>query len=90
MLLRYGSNPTDQTGLLLHALAEAMQLETGLAGELLQTPGIFEPLVTDTWLKWLWLDCLRYQITIQTDLPLIPPHRLQDIELMRVFTTYGY
>jgi len=51
MLLRYGSNPREQTGLLLRALAEAMQLETGLAGELMQTPGIFEPLVTETWLK---------------------------------------
>jgi len=51
MLLRYGSNSREQTGLLLRALAEAMQLETRLAGELMQTPGIYEPLVMDTWLK---------------------------------------
>jgi len=51
MLLHYGSSPSEQTGLLLRALAKAMQLETRLAGELMQTPGIFEPLVTDTWLK---------------------------------------
>jgi len=51
MLLQYGSSPREQTGLLLQALAEAMQLETGLTGELMQTPGIFEPLVMDTWLK---------------------------------------
>jgi len=90
MLLRYGSNCTDPTGILLQALAKAMQLETGIAGELLQTPGIFEPLITDTWLKRLWLDCLRYQITVQTDLPQLTPRRLQDIELMQVFVTYGY
>ncbi len=51
MLLCYGSSPSEQTGLLLRALAKAMQLETGLASEPMQTPGIFEPLVTDTWLK---------------------------------------
>jgi len=90
LLMRYGSHPTDHTGLLLRAVAEAMQLETGIVGELLQTSGIFAPLVTDTWLKRLWLDCLRYHIEIQTDLPTIPPRRLQDIELMRVFTNNGY
>ncbi len=90
MMLCCGSNPKDQTGFLLRALAEVMQLETGIAGELLKTPGIFAPLVTDTWLKRVWLDCLRYQIKIQTDLPLIQPRRLHDIEIMRVFTNYGY
>jgi len=90
MLLKYGFNHRDQTGLLLRALAEAMQLETGLAGEPMQTPGIFEPLIMDTWLKRLWLDCLCYQISIHTDLQILQPPRLQDIELMHVFAQYGY
>jgi len=51
MLLRYGNCPSEQTGVLLCALAKAMQLETGLTGEPMQTPGIFEPLVMKTWLK---------------------------------------
>jgi len=90
MLLRFGPNPKDPTGLLLRALVEAMQLETGLVGEPLQTSGIFEPLVTDTWLKRLWLDCLWYQINIHTSLSLLQPRWLHDIELMRLFATHGY
>jgi len=90
MLLRYGPNHGDPTSLLLRAVAEAMQLETGIAGELLQTPGNFEPLVTDTWLKRLWLDCLLYQINIYTDIQILRPQRQQDIELMRIFAQYGY
>jgi len=53
MLLRYGQCLHEQTGILLRALAEAMQLETGLGIEPLQTPGIFKPLIMNTWLKRL-------------------------------------
>ncbi len=90
MLLRHGRCLSEQTGILLRALTKAMQFETGLAIEPLQTPGIFEPLITNTWLKCLWLDCLHYQIVIQTDLSLAQPHWVHDIELMCIFAQHGY
>jgi len=90
MLLWFGSCQDNQTGTLLRALAEQMKLETGLVGEPLSTPGLYTPLVMDTWLKRLWLDCLRYQIEIQTDLHQLTPPRTQDVELMRLFVNYGY
>jgi len=90
MLLGHGHSCSSQMGILLRALAESMQLETGLAIEPFQTPKIFESLITNTWLKRLWLDCLRYQIDIQTDLPIAQPNRGQDVELMRAFASYGY
>jgi len=90
MLLCHGQCLSEQTGILLWALTKAMQLEMGLAIEPLQTLGIFEPLITNTWLKCLWLDCLHYQIVIQTDLPLAQSHRVHDIELMRTFAQHGY
>jgi len=90
MLLRHGSCLGDQTGVLLHALTKLMQLETGLVSKPLTTPGIFQPLVTDTWLKRLWLDCLHYQIEIHMDLPQVQPPWSQDIELMRIFVNNGY
>jgi len=68
MLLRHGPCASKQTRLLIRALVEAMQLETRLAVEPMQTPGIFEPLITNTWLKQLWTDCLQYWIHIQMDL----------------------
>ncbi len=80
MLLRHGPCTNEQTGLLIRALTEAMILETGLAGEPMQTPGIFEPLITNTWLKRLWTDCLRYQIHIQMDIRGTEPNRLNNIK----------
>jgi len=76
--------------MLLCALAKAMQLEMGLASELMQTPGIFEPLVTETWLKCLWIDCHCYQISIQTNLLQSQPKWAHDTELMHAFTQHGY
>jgi len=57
MLLWYGLSTVESTGVLLRALAKAMQLEMGLAGEIMETPGIFKPVITPTWLKRLWIDC---------------------------------
>jgi len=90
MLLRHGPGTNEQTGLLIRALAEAMTLETGLAGEPMQMPGIFKPLITNTWLKQLWTDCLHYQIQIQMDLLGTQPNQLNNIELMRAFAQQGY
>jgi len=58
MLLRHSPSASAQTRLLIRALVEAMQLETRMAVEPMQTPGIFEPLITNTWLKQLWTNCL--------------------------------
>jgi len=90
MLLRHGPCASKQTGLLIRALAEAMQLETGLAVEPMQMPCIFEPLITNTWLKQLWTDCLQYWIHIQTDLSHAKPNRLNYIEFMQAFAQQGY
>jgi len=58
MLLHHGLQMEEMTGILIRALAEAMQLEMGLAGEVIATPEVFEHIIMDTWLKWLGLDCL--------------------------------
>jgi len=67
-----------------------MKLEVGLSGEIMMTPGLFESIVTDTWLKQLWLDCLHYGLHIQTDRTEFQPQQSNDIELMRVFAQRGY
>ncbi len=72
------------------SFGQAMKLEMGLVGRVLMTPGLFEPLVTDTWLKWLWLDCLQFGLQIQTDLPELMPNHLHDVELMQVFAQHGF
>jgi len=90
MLLQYSSQLAEMMGILIWALAEAMKLESRLAGEVWATPLTFKALITDTWLKWLWLDLLKYGIMIQTDLLDFTPQWVNDIELMRLFAQNGY
>jgi len=90
MLLQYGLQLAEMMGALIRVSAEAMTLEMGLAGKLLETPGLFEPVITKTWLKWLWLDCLHYGLHIQTNLLEFQPNHSNDMELMRVFAQHGY
>jgi len=90
MLLCYRPQPKETTGMLIQAAAELIQLEVGLSGDIMVIPGLFEPVITDTWLKWLWMDCLQYCLNIQTDLPKFAPHCSQDIELVLIFAQHGY
>jgi len=71
-------------------VAEVMKLEMGLKGEIFDTPPIFECLVTEIWLKILWLDCVKYGLTIQTDLSDFSPPFSNDIELIQLFAQQGF
>jgi len=48
MLLRLGHDVQDTTGILIHANAEVFCLESGLSGELFDTPLLFQDLVNDS------------------------------------------
>jgi len=93
MLLCYGpqsEKTMEMMGILISALAILMMLEVGLVGEIMMTPGLFKPVLTDMWLKQLWIDCLHYGLNIQTDLLEFKPNCSNDIELMQVFAQHGY
>jgi len=64
---------------------ESTKLEMGLLGELFQTPLIFWDLMTGTWIKWLWVDCIHYGIEIFTDIMDFSVSCSGDIELMQLF-----
>jgi len=85
MVLRYGWQTTDTMGVLIWAIMESMKLETGLSGELFNTPLIFWDLMTETWIKQLWVDCIHYGIKIFTNIMDFPVPHSGDIELMRLF-----
>jgi len=90
MVLRYGRQTADTSGVLIQAIMESMKLKMGLLGELFQTPLIFQDLMTDTWIKWLWVDCIHYGIEIFTNImDFMVPHS-SNIELMRLFVENGY
>jgi len=90
ILLCHSLRMDETTRILIRALAEAMQLEMGLAGKVMETPGVFKPVITDTWLKWLWLDCLCYDLHIQMDIQKLQPNCSNDMELMQAFIQHGY
>jgi len=68
---------------------ESTKLEMGLLGELFQTPLIFWDLMTDTWIKWLWVDCIHYGIEIFTDIMDFSVSCSGGIELMWLFVQNG-
>jgi len=55
----------------------------------METPGVFELVITDTWLKQLWLDCLMYDLHIQSNIWQLQPNLSNDMELMWAFVQYG-
>jgi len=79
MVLKYGTQLADMTGILLQASMEDMTLKTGLQGDIL-----------DSWIKSIWLACQQYKIQIHSlphdhDLPCI-----NDIELTHLFLQHSY
>jgi len=89
MLLYCGGQLDDTTGILIWAIMELTKLETGLLGELFQTPLIFWDLMTNTWIKWLWVDCIHYGIEIFTDIMGFSVPQSGNIELMQLFVKNG-
>jgi len=77
-------------GVLIWAIMGSAKLETGLLGELFSTPLIFRDLMTDTWIKQLWVDCVHYGIEIFTNKMDFPVPCSGDIELMRLFVEHGH
>jgi len=90
MLLQYGRQLDDMTGILVWATMESMKIEMGLlAGGNVPNPTHLRDLMTNTWIKWLWVDCIHYDIEIYTDITDFPVPCSRDIELMQLFVQNG-
>jgi len=85
MVLRYRRQTSDTMGVLIQAIMKSTKLKTGLSGESFKTPLIFWDLMTDPWIKQLWVDCIHYGIKIFTDIMDFPVPHSSNIELMRLF-----
>jgi len=72
-ILRYGPDITDPMGILIHATAEAMQLETGFGGELLVAPLSLADHITPSWIKHVWTSTQDCGVTLSTNFTDIPP-----------------
>jgi len=68
MVLWYGRLLDNTTGVLIQTTMESMKPKMGLSGKFFQTPLTFEHLMTDTWIRQLWMDCVHDNIVIFTDI----------------------
>jgi len=67
-----------------------MQLELSLAGEIFDAPTCLQVVVTQSWLKHIWLTGKSFDISMHLGIQHILPLWLGDIELMRIFLQHGY
>ena len=71
-LLKYSNQPPDLTGFLLQATGKAMRLEMGLTGQLFEAPLILADVLTDTWMKHIWMATQQANIHLMMDIPDFP------------------
>jgi len=91
-VLKYGTLLLEMMGILLRAAPplEDMTHEMGLQGELFNMPLEVQHLVTESWIKNIWLACQQYKIQIQMlqhepNLPCI-----NDIKITHLFLQNSY
>jgi hypothetical protein len=77
-LIRYSQSRKHSTGVLLRHSCEALKIELGSNGPLLQNPLELLILATDTWIKATWQFAREYDIMVYDDIPDFIPHRLND------------
>jgi len=85
-VLKYGTLPSNTTVVLLCASIEGMKLETGLQGELFDTPICVQHLLTKSWIKNVWKHNIQMQMS-QHDGSL--PHKY-DSKITWLFLQNGY
>jgi len=88
--LKYGTLLSDMAGILLRASMEDMKQEMGLHGDLFTMPLEVQHLVTESWIKNVWLSCQRYEIQIQMPENELAPPCINNIEINCLFLQNRY
>jgi len=88
-ILQYGPCRDNRTGHLLHSFSEALWLELGYSGDLMEAPVCLSDHITKSWIKHVWLSMQECGITLLTDFADLPSQRQGDREIMRLFVQYG-
>jgi len=65
------------------------KLEVGLQGELTDLAPAIKALLTDSWVKHVWLQCVRLKIKILMDIPNFQPQHIGDQEIMCIFLQHN-
>ncbi len=86
----YALDPLDVTAFLICTCCESMHLELGLAGKLFDAPLVLWEVVTQSWIKHLWLTLQSLDIRIHTGIQDVMPPRVGNIEVMQLFLQHGH
>jgi hypothetical protein len=79
------------TGELLRHSAQALRLEVGCNGSLMELPySIFGPLACKTWMKHTWEFLCDSKVALHIDVPEFPLRRENDSLLIPLFVSLGY
>jgi hypothetical protein len=89
-LIRYSRSRRHSTGILLRNTCEALKLEIGCNGFLLDNPWSLAPLAADSWIKSTWQFVHEHGIEIQDDIDDFYPLREFDQLLIPIFHRLGY
>jgi len=89
-LMKFSNQPQDLTGFLLRATGESMRLELGLCGQLFEAPTILQDVITDSWMKHMWLATWHVDIHVQINIPDFPLNRHGDKELVCSFLQHSF
>jgi len=81
---------TNVTAFLLCICCESMRLEIGLVGKIFDAPTCLQAVMTQSWLKHIWLTTQSFDINIHLGIQQVLPLWLGDIEIMRAFLQHGY
>jgi hypothetical protein len=81
--IKFGRKSQHLTSSLFSHNCEAMKMELGLNGYLLQhDPTIWDPIASSTWLKWTWKFAAQYRIQLRDNIPDFTLKRENDKLLM--------
>jgi len=81
---------SNTTVFLLHTSGKYMRLEVGMSGELFQIPIILVEVITNSWIKHIWMTLCWLNILIQSGFPDLARPWYRDIKLMRLFISHGF
>jgi len=90
MLLKFSNQPQDLTGFLLCATGESMRLKLGLCRQLFEALTILQDVITNLWMKHMWLATQQVDIHLQINIPDFPLNRHGAKELVLIFLQHGF
>jgi len=90
MLLLHNKDMNNPIGVLINANCKVLRLEMGIMGNIFDIPAVCKNMITESWIKKVWTECHKHNITIQSKISNLNPPRRGDCKIMRKIIQAGY